>query len=276
MYAANACRVLCRVLIVAAIGMPVAVSRADTREGMDDFRSGRFAEALQSWADNAANGDAEAALLVGSLFDTGMGVPQDYGAALLWYRRAADEGNATAMLNVGVMYDAGRGATQDHGGAARWYKRATDAGSGRAAYNLGLMTEAGDGVPRDRGRAVALFETAAARGVTAARTHLAAIGRRYSGPVQTGPEDAALRDFEEAQRDLLSRGTGRAEHAAELIRRAAMAHNALAEYDLGYCYENGIGVPMDKREAHDWYIRAFSDSADTRLKTIAMSGARGL
>ena len=35
------------------------------------------------------------------------GVPQDYAAALTWYRRAADQGHAGAHCNLGVFLRAG-------------------------------------------------------------------------------------------------------------------------------------------------------------------------
>ena len=271
------CRVGLLALIALALASSVAgPSRADTAPGLADFRSGRFAEALRSWQAEAASGDPTAALLVGIMFDTGEGVPRSYVDALTWYRRAADAGSPAGMFNVGVMYDAGRGVAQDRAEAARWYERAASAGFGRADYNLALMYESGDGVAPDRARAATLFEAAAARGVTAARRHLAKLGRPFTGAIAHGTEEVGLREFREAQQALLARGTGEAASAAELFRRAAMQHNALAEYDLGYCYENGIGVPQDKRRAYEWYTSAAADAGSLDVRQLADTGARAV
>jgi clan AA aspartic protease (TIGR02281 family) len=42
------------------------------------------------------------------------GVPQDYAAALSWYRKAADQGHAEAQYNLGVMYANGQGVAKDY------------------------------------------------------------------------------------------------------------------------------------------------------------------
>ena len=55
---------------------------ADIDAGLSDFRQGRFAEALQDWSKAAAAGDARGYLYIGVLYDTGLGVPQDYRQAM--------------------------------------------------------------------------------------------------------------------------------------------------------------------------------------------------
>ena len=50
----------------------------------------------------------------------GHGVPQDYGEAIQWYRRAADQGHAGAQVSLGLMYFDGRGVPQDFVQAHLW------------------------------------------------------------------------------------------------------------------------------------------------------------
>ena len=53
------------------------------------------------------------------------GCPQDYAAALTWYRRAADQGHAGAPCNLGVFYEQGLGGLpKDDREAARLFKLA--------------------------------------------------------------------------------------------------------------------------------------------------------
>jgi uncharacterized protein len=47
------------------------------------------------------------------MYHYGMGVPQDYAAAMSWYRKAAD-----AQFKFGVMYLDGQGVPQDDAAAA--------------------------------------------------------------------------------------------------------------------------------------------------------------
>lgn len=269
-------------LLLALLGSP---ARADTASGLADFQNGRFAEAFQQWTEAAAAGDSRGALFVGVLYDTGLGVGQSYPQALDWYRRAADAGNATGMFNAGVMYDAGRGVPPDPARAASWYERAAAKGFGRAEYNLGLLYQAGAGVRASRTRAIQLFKRAADHGITAAQAHLQELGVQQPSAQQQGRRNAAasaragdpaMADFQQAQQLLLARGPADAARAADLFRRAAERGNALAEYDYGYCYEHGLGVPRDLAQAYAWYQRAASHAADGAVRSIALAAVRNV
>src|SRR4029078_12164690 len=65
-------------------------------------------------------GIATAQFNLGMMYAKGQGVPQDYQAALKWYRRGAGQGNASAQNNLRVMCERGRGARQDFILAHMW------------------------------------------------------------------------------------------------------------------------------------------------------------
>jgi hypothetical protein len=48
-------------------------------------------------------------------------VPQDYAAALLWYRKSADQGNGMAQYAVGLMHYKAHGVEKDLVQAYRWF-----------------------------------------------------------------------------------------------------------------------------------------------------------
>ena len=52
----------------------------------------------------AATDDAETQFHIGTLYETGKGVPQDYAQAVLWYRKAAEQNLAIAQYRLGVLY----------------------------------------------------------------------------------------------------------------------------------------------------------------------------
>ncbi len=263
--------------------------------GLQDFRHGRFAEALAEWEQAARAGDPRGALYVGVLYDSGIGVPRDYRQAVQWYRQAAADGSAVAAFNIGVMYDGGFGVAADQAEAAAWYEKAAAAGFARAQYNLALLYESGSGVPLDRERAAELYRSAAQHGISAASEHLAAMrepGERFrhsphehnsrrkdtetasrETEAAKGEPDNAMHAFEHAQQVLLTRGAADAGRAARLFRRAAEGHNAVAEYDLGYCYEHGLGVTANPAKAASWYRRAASDAQDDALRNMAQTSA---
>ena len=80
------------------------------------------------------------------MYSEGQGVPQDYAAAVKWYRLAADQGDAYAQYNLGVMYANGRGVPQDYVQAHKWYNLGAVAGDKDAIKNrdnvAGKMTPA--------------------------------------------------------------------------------------------------------------------------------------
>lgn len=75
-----------------------------------------FEEKLQK----ANAGDAIAQLNLGTMYDEGQGVPQDYTQAVYWYRKAADQGIAQAQSNLAIGYLAGKGVPQDEVTGLTW------------------------------------------------------------------------------------------------------------------------------------------------------------
>ncbi|NLW66839.1 MAG: sel1 repeat family protein, partial [Bacteriovoracaceae bacterium] len=69
----------------------------------------------------ARQGDPQAQLFVGFLYETGQGVRQDYSEAVRWYRKAAEQGNTIAQIQLGNMYRLGKGVSQSYVMAYLWY-----------------------------------------------------------------------------------------------------------------------------------------------------------
>jgi TPR repeat protein len=49
---------------------------------------------------------------------------------------------------------------------------------------------------------------------------------------------------------------GGVEKAISWFRSAADQHDSYAEYNLGWAYESGLGVPKDTPKAVQWYSKA--------------------
>lgn len=267
--------------LAAGMAMPARAESPLTAQGLTAFSAGRYTEALNDWQRAAQVGDGQAALYIGLLNDLGRGVPKDVKAALTWYERAAALGNPLAMFNIGVLYDSGVGISRNHLVAADWYRKAAAQGVGRAAYALGLMYEAGDGVANDRDEAVRYFRQALASGITAARPHLASLSpsnervRNDKAASSELPKDNGAEEFGRAQ-ELLLRSTPEALPAAvALLRQAADKGDSAAAYNLGYCYENGIGAEADRHQAYAWYRRA-AQSPTSTVRRAALAAMKKL
>lgn len=73
----------------------------------------------------------------------------------------------------------------------------------------------------------------------------------------------------EAQHELLTGAPGRLARTAALYRQAAEHGDPLAAYDLGYCYETGLGVPANAKEASFWYRLAAVNGGNPAVQRIA-------
>ena len=94
-------------------GEYVAFDRADYRT------------ALNVWLETAKQGDAEAQVNVGEIFEKGLGTEPNYPLAIEWYRKAALQGNTRGEINLGYMYEKGLGVEKNSVEALNWYRKAS-------------------------------------------------------------------------------------------------------------------------------------------------------
>lgn len=138
----------------------------EIRELLDHHKD---TEAYERAVSAATAGSAAAQLLLGWLYQRGIGVRADDSEAEKWYREAAERDWPHAQFYLGSLYRI-RGQ-YDH--ALHWFGVAAAAAYGPAAYQLGRMHLLGEGVPPNRREAFRWFEDAAARGHLFARRNIA-------------------------------------------------------------------------------------------------------
>ncbi len=265
---------------------------ANTVTGDAAFSAGDYVAAYREWSQAVGNGDASAMAALGTLYDTGHGVPQDFARALAWYRQAAEAGSVRGMFNTGAMYDNGRGTPVNRAEALRWYARAAERGHGRAAFDAGLIYRDGDGVPRDRAAAIRYFRIAAQNGVEAAWTNLVALHATepsqspMTNPALARPRsrapspgiDADQLTIARLQKAMLTRGPLDRAAVRDLSMVAptlliqAGQDSRVAQYDVGFAFENGYGVTRDPVRSYVYYLRAAA-SPEPGVKTAALQGA---
>lgn len=91
----------------------------------------------------AEQGDAEAQLELGRIYDTGYkyiyDVKKDDVESAKWFRKAAEQGNAEAMHELAVCYNFGNGVPKDANEAFYWHKKAAEAGNIQSQYEMGQI-----------------------------------------------------------------------------------------------------------------------------------------
>ena len=125
--------------LVLALLLALPATAQDHENALAAFKRGNYAVALREWQPLAKNADPSAQFNLGLMYTKGLGVPQDYTRALVWYRKAAKQGNADAQNNLGYLYSSGLGVPQDYARALIWYSKAAKQGHAYARINLHVM-----------------------------------------------------------------------------------------------------------------------------------------
>lgn len=194
-----------------------------------------------------------------------------------WFKVAADIGNADALYWLGNEYFVGKVIERDLEKAFFSYKEAAEKGHGDALNNYADMYLRGEYVEKDEKRALELFKKAADKGVPEA---MYTLGYMYEKAVGTKldmkeskrwfTESALHGDVFAANRlghEAVENGLG--VEAISWYQMAAEQGDSYGEFNLGLCYENGIGTYVNSKKAKYWYRKAAlkgDDQAKQKLK----------
>lgn len=207
--------------------------------------------------DLANGGDAEAQYQIADRLFSGLGVERDHSKALEYCKLSASQGHGSALRQIGDCYAFGLGVEIDHIEAFRWYGLAADNGNIEALTSLGYCYRTGEGVGIDLEEAVFCFRMAAKFGEASGMRFLANC-YRYGEGVERNSAKAASWYFKAAKVGdeiskcaLLEMHLDGSIECFNLVEVQAMVNviagtgNAEAQYQMGKCYLQGIGVSHD-------------------------------
>lgn len=192
----------------------------------------------------AESGDAKAECDLGRMYDSGLGVSQDYSKAFQWAIRSANQGNAAGDSLMGELYFYGHGVSLDYGEALRWYTMAAAKGNAYGQYGIGYMYRNGLGVQKDDRTALEWFRRSADQGNAQAQFELGYLYQEGFGVAQ----DYAL--------------------AAYWYQKASAQNYAKAESAVGYLEFYGYGVPKNRSEAKRWFHKAAEQGETYARRTL--------
>ena len=201
----------------------------------------------------AAKNDAEAQFDLGSAYQAGRDVPQDFAQAVKWFSQAAQQGHGKAQRYLGSMFFQGRGVEQDYVSAYKWLDLAATQKMTGAAEARDLVAGLMSPEQIAAGKKLATeFRTGRPVEVMVA---LPAVPIPLAVPETKTP--AAVGDVAELLKRARQYATGQGVpqdlgEAEKLFRRAAEQGNAEAQSTLGIMYFHGRGVRQDKAEAIKW------------------------
>ncbi|MDP3704313.1 MAG: tetratricopeptide repeat protein [Legionellaceae bacterium] len=183
----------------------------------------------QQLAFSAANteaiaGNKQAALLLGLMYDRGIGVEANQDSAIHWYQQAAE--NPVSAFILGTYTFEGIGVSKDPAKARELLQRAVDSQFSYANMNLGILKQRqGDDFLPDLQRALAQ-------------------GNSRAGLLMA---DYYVSRFDQEQK---------MKQARDIYQQFAERGDKQAQLKLGFLYEQGIGGPVELSNAERWYTEA--------------------
>ena len=110
-------------------GCKIEIASVKAPAKKDDARAEpEIPEGLRETYAKAKAGDVGAQYELGTCFMTGKGIHQDFGYAMEWLQKAAEQGEPFAMYNIGILYSCGHGVKQNCSMAQQWFARANENG----------------------------------------------------------------------------------------------------------------------------------------------------
>ena len=223
-------------------------------------------EALKWLRAGAAQKNADAECMLGACYLNGCGVDPNEEIASGWFQKAADHGSMDAKVHLGKWLF----KTNKTSEAMKLFLEPAETGDVRAQLGLGRCYYSLRGMPDKAPQAFAWLNRAAEQEEPEA---LRLLGDCYSNGIGVAPDSFQARlcfhkvaklDDSDAEYNLacsfemensLKPSRETAEKAFEYFHKAALKGNPDAEFRLGRCYMEGIGVKADEREAVKWYSR---------------------
>ena len=224
-------RLAAAVMVLALFLRPAVAVAGQFEDAKAAAARGDYQAALKIWQPLAERGHARAQYDLGVMYDHGWGVGQDYGEAMEWYRKSAEQHYPEAQFAVGRYYSP-KSFHMDEAEAAKWFRMAAEQGYAEAEGALGFRYERGEGVKMDCSEAVKWDTKAADQGDPLAEYSL---GNLYDHG-KCVPQDYSK--------------------AEKLYRASAEQKNSTwSEFNylpLEKLYANGFGVKQDWKEAYFW------------------------
>ena len=189
----------------------------------------------------ASNGIRDAILPLGSAYENGLGLDQDYNLAREWYIKAAEANDSVAMYSLGRMDINALGLDFEYSVQAKeWFRESANVGNSYGTAGLALVYDNDYMWSRsDHEKAKMLFHKAAEKENPFAMYYL---GWLY----ETGKDVA--KDYEKA---------------TEWYHKAAEKGEKKAIFNLGVMYMKGLGIVQDYKKASEYYHRA-ADFGETK------------
>ncbi len=227
---------------------------------------------LYTEGDRADKGDIDAQFNLAYAYQKGEGISQDDGKAVYWYAKAAKQGDAEAQLQLGKLYDQAE-ITQDYKKLISWYRELkVNYYAFQYPYNKRLINQQLDEEDKKKAYSIQYFgpkgykkhvvsecKTIASNWYQEAVKQCYSKALLYLGVQQTEKDsDESIRSLcqlavntiiENDKYDKLELSEEDDEQAISALRKQADQGLSVAQTILAYLYKTGNAIPQDETKA---------------------------
>ncbi|NOZ54728.1 MAG: sel1 repeat family protein [Gammaproteobacteria bacterium] len=237
-----------------------------------DRNVGSLPAAVQWYLELAKQGDAEAQYNLGSVYETGFGVPVNSDEAVRWYKEASEQDHPQAQLKLGVMYILGEGTRQSLINGTRWVRSASENGNTFATllYDKVLSPDTVQdlsseniikkikpfidlGENKSKAKLLAILDEASDKGAKKE------VKERFTSKSKNtvGKEiEIGNRTPEFLQSEVRTVRPPLESSNLAFLQREANAGNPAAQFELGKLHDAGNKLERDRVKALAWYNSA--------------------
>ncbi|CAI2164472.1 8382_t:CDS:2 [Funneliformis geosporum] len=218
----------------------------------------------------------------------GIGTNQNYIKAFSYFQKAANSGNKFAQYNLGNCFKDGKGIKKNQRKAFELFEKSAEQGYINAIFELGSCYKIGNGTDKNIVNVFELYKMAANKGYNIAQNCVdideiktfeyykksaekeyvdAQFQLAYCYNKGFGTRINKLKAFELYR---ISAGKGYRmgvqkdeTKAFELFKRSAEQECLNAQFELGFCYDEGIGTEINKLKAFELYKMAADKENNT-------------
>jgi TPR repeat protein/type II secretory pathway predicted ATPase ExeA len=214
----------------------------------------------------AEYGNAQAQSILGHMYATGDGVPENAAKAAEWLEKAAAQGDADAQTVLARMYRNENGVPKNAETSAAADSKSATERNVNEQYNPEVITP-GAGMPKNTAKTAGSNRKSAPQEIAKAQNNLRLNSTGDDKSMSRGKALLQLQ-IEAAEGDASAQyklgmmyrlGEGVPENAAKAavwFANAAAQGNANAQYDLGVMYRIGEGVSENPAKAVEWLEKA--------------------
>jgi len=128
-------RILTTLAVVGALLYSAGAAWATSRDAVDE--GARF----EKYISKAENGDVDAEVTLGMMYDNGWYVAENKAEAFRWFLRAAEQGDVKSQMSVGWEYGSGALFPKDFVKAYMWFLVANSQDDKRATKALNFLRQ---------------------------------------------------------------------------------------------------------------------------------------